>query len=413
MHIAFFSDQHPATLGGLQVSVQLQRDYLERLGHRVTVIAPAPRASHGVGNSLEREVWLPAKHVGGHSFTLAGKRYDQIIDAAVARKPAVDLVHIHADVWGAWNGYRFAHRHELPVVNTMHTNLHSGLAGMMNFTALAFPMLYAAQAQHLGIPPAHSVAEYTKAFADRAEQVISPSYHYADQLRGYGIDTEIAVIPTGVDDSKISALRRLSPIPLPKPVLLWAGRVSREKRLRDFLTAFSRAHSDAEVHVYGNGNDLEACRSSAHVLGINPRVRFFGETSHDTVLHAMRHADAVVQSSVGFETQGLTLYEAAALGTPVILADQHIGRDLPPRFRFAARDDSIEAMTSVIEQFTAHLGQKSSSTDPTDQFMQSIFTASTVDLYAQVIRRFRVRQSAKSAVNRPMKEPVRRSSRPT
>lgn len=100
MHIAFFSDQHPATLGGLQVSLRLQRGYLERLGHRVTVIAPAPRSFQGARDSPEGDVYLPAKHAGGHSFTLAGKRYDRIIDAAVARKPAVDLVHIHADVWG-------------------------------------------------------------------------------------------------------------------------------------------------------------------------------------------------------------------------------------------------------------------------------------------------------------------------
>ena len=54
MHIAFFSDQHPSTLGGLQVSLRLQRDYMERLGHRVTVIAPAPPSFPGAGDYRER-----------------------------------------------------------------------------------------------------------------------------------------------------------------------------------------------------------------------------------------------------------------------------------------------------------------------------------------------------------------------
>lgn len=393
MHIAFFSDQHPSTLGGLQVSLRLQRDYVERLGHRVTVIAPAPPSFPGAGDYREREVCLPARHLGGHSFTLAGKRHDRIIDTALAEGPEVDLVHIHADVWGAWNGYRFAQRHNLPVVNTMHTNLQTGLAGMTSLSALAYPMLFAAQAQHLGNSPARNVAEYTKVFAHRADRVISPSHHYADHLRSYGIDSQITVLPTGVDDDQISALRGLPHTPRPRPVLLWAGRVSREKRLRDFLMAFSRARCDAEVHVYGDGNDLEFCRQSAHSLGIGQKVRFFGNTRHSTVLHAMRHADAVVQSSVGFETQGLTLYEAAALGTPVILADRHIGRDLPSRLRYAATDDSIGALTSVMERFATHLSGIPSRKYPTDQFMQSAFTASTVDLYEHVLGEFWTRRS--------------------
>ena len=43
LHIVMFTDQHPETLGGMQTSVQLQRKYLERAGHRVTIVAPALR----------------------------------------------------------------------------------------------------------------------------------------------------------------------------------------------------------------------------------------------------------------------------------------------------------------------------------------------------------------------------------
>ena len=37
MHVALFTDLHPATFGGAQVSVDSQRRALEHLGHRVTV----------------------------------------------------------------------------------------------------------------------------------------------------------------------------------------------------------------------------------------------------------------------------------------------------------------------------------------------------------------------------------------
>ncbi|MGO1539916.1 MAG: glycosyltransferase, partial [Leucobacter sp.] len=40
MHILIVTDQHADSLGGVQVSIRLQRRFLERLGHTVTVAAP-------------------------------------------------------------------------------------------------------------------------------------------------------------------------------------------------------------------------------------------------------------------------------------------------------------------------------------------------------------------------------------
>ena len=47
MHIVFFGDQHLDSLGGAQVSMRLQREFLERAGHTVTVVAPRMHASRG------------------------------------------------------------------------------------------------------------------------------------------------------------------------------------------------------------------------------------------------------------------------------------------------------------------------------------------------------------------------------
>ena len=40
MHIVMFADQHLESLGGAQVSMRLQRRFLERAGHTVTIVAP-------------------------------------------------------------------------------------------------------------------------------------------------------------------------------------------------------------------------------------------------------------------------------------------------------------------------------------------------------------------------------------
>lgn len=389
MHIAFFSDQHPGTLGGLQVSLGLQRKYLEARGHTVTVCAPDSKRVPSPEYSRRGDVLLRAAQVGEHSFTLAGTRFDYMIDASFASKPPVDVVHIQADVWGAWNGYRFAARHGLPVIHTMHTNLEVGLPAMLPFPRLAFRMMFAAQRRFLDTPPIRNIAEYTAAFADRADLVVAPSRHFADRLNGHGTNRHIQVLPTGVDDALITVLRTGRAVSHHRPILVCPGRVSREKHLGDLLRAFAAADLNAEIHVYGAGNDLARCRNLALAYGISDRVSFFGAVSHMTALKAIRDADAVVQTSVGYETQGLTVYEAAAFGTSVILRDRNIATDLPDELRHPAADATIESLTHALTAFV-HTRPRDGARrmgHPTDRFHQSGLAVQAEALYRLVLTR--------------------------
>src|SRR5690606_21947484 len=62
-----------------------------------------------------------------YSLTWPGKRTDAWLDARMATLPPVDLVHVQADFWGAFIGHRFARRHALPVVHTMHNRVDVGI----------------------------------------------------------------------------------------------------------------------------------------------------------------------------------------------------------------------------------------------------------------------------------------------
>lgn len=398
MHIAFFSDQHPATLGGLQVSLGLQRQHLEARGHAVTVCAPRSKRTPSSRYARPGDVSVGAVQVGEHSFSLAGPRFDDVIDRAFAQKPPVDCVHVQGDVWGAWNGYRFAARHDLPLVHTMHTNIEVGLPAILPFSRTVFRLLYAAQERFLDAPEVRSIAEYTRAFADRADVIIAPSTHFAERLHGYGIDHEIHVLPTGVDDSLLSVVRGTRRSQRSRPVLVWPGRVSQEKRIGEFFEAFARAGVDADIQVYGAGSDLAHAKRRAGELGIDSYVTFFGAVPHEEVMWAIGNADAVVQSSIGYETQGLTVYEAVSVGTPVILRDKNIALDLPPELRHSSADSSIEAFSAVIRRFVHHEHRSGTRRSPSDRFLQSSLTAQAEELY----RRAQAVHARRSAT-----EPVR------
>ncbi len=63
MHVVMFGDQHLESLGGAQVSMRLQRRFLEKAGHTVTVVAPrmhGPRANAaGSGRRVPRSAVDP------------------------------------------------------------------------------------------------------------------------------------------------------------------------------------------------------------------------------------------------------------------------------------------------------------------------------------------------------------------
>lgn len=391
MHIAFFTDQHPASLGGLQVSLSLQRTHLEQRGHTVSVCAPKSRHRPSPQFAREHDVLVGSLPIGEHAFSAAGARFDAAIDRAFARRAPIDCVHVQGDVWGAWNGYRFAERHHLPLVHTMHTNIEVGLPAILPFPKTVFRMMFAAQERYLRTSKINSIADYTRAFAERADVLVAPSSHFAERLRSYGIEESIVVLPTGVDDALAEAVRARPRTPTATPVLVWPGRISQEKRLGDFLAAFARADVAADVHVYGSGSELAAAQRQAAALGIAARVRFFGAVPHHAVLWAMRDADAVVQSSLGYETQGLTVYEAVTVGTPVILRDRNIGRDLPEHLRFAAPDDSIDAFAATIRRFLGERENAPAVERPSDAFLQSTLTLRAEALYrhAQELHRLR------------------------
>lgn len=394
MHIAFFSDQHPATLGGLQVSLGLQRKYLDAAGHTVTVCSADAKRRPSPQYSRPQDVSVPSHQVGEHAFCMAGPRADQIIDAGFSHRPPVDLVHVQADVWGAWNGYRFARRHGLPVVHTMHTNIEMGLPAVVPFPRTMFRLLYGQQRRHMRTGPVTDMAAYVRAFADSADALIVPSSHFAQRLRAYGVDRDLHVIPTGVDDHQIAPLLARPRKPRRRPVLVWPGRVSQEKRLEDLLRAFALSAVEADLHIYGSGPELQHCQLLTHQLGIADRVRFFGAVSHQDVLQAMRQADAVVQSSLGFETQGLTVYEAISVGTPVLVRDPNIALDLPEAWRHPVTDSSITALATALRQLSALLrtGKFSTLGPAPELFSQSRLTSELLDIYElELLRKDQVR----------------------
>jgi 1,2-diacylglycerol 3-alpha-glucosyltransferase len=394
-----FGDQHVESLGGAQVSMRLQRRFLERAGHTVTIVAPrmhGPRAAASAPDDAYVDLpSVPITPDREYALSWPGRRTDGFVDAALAARGPVDVVHVQADFWGAFTGHRFAARHGLPVVHTMHNRVDVGIEATAPFPRLVLRVLNAWQRRALrDVPgPADDGRDgwsYLRRFAARSAAITAPSAHFARRLQDHGAvsatgETVIDVW-NGIDDDVLDAALaapRGPRSPGGRARFVWLGRMSPEKRLLPFLEAVAMSGIDADVEVIGGGGQERAARRLIERLRPTASVVFAGRLPYAETLRRIAAADAVVQTSVGFETQGMTVFEAASLGTPAVVSDPDIAEELGSGL-WPVADDSVAALAATLRTAAADIAAGTAPVpDPSvrERFRQSSRTAAMVDVY--------------------------------
>ncbi len=157
----------------------------------------------------------------------------------------------------------------------------------------------------------------------RADRVIALARFERELLlRESGLYPEcVTVIPNGAD--------LLSPIARPRErercLIASVGRLERFKghhRIMQALPHVLRSRPDAELVIVGDGPYERELRTLATRLGVADRVRieYFSMSERARLAELLSAATLVVLLSE-YETQPIAALEAAALGTPVLVAD--------------------------------------------------------------------------------------------
>ncbi|MFB3978541.1 glycosyltransferase [Microbacterium mcarthurae] len=413
MHVVMFADQHVESLGGAQVSMRLQRRFLECAGHTVTIVAPR---MHRPAPTDAAYVDLPSVPVTldrEYALSWPGARTDRFVDAALAGRPPVDVVHVQADFWGAFIGHRYAARHGLPVVHTMHNRVDVGIEATAPFPGLVLRVLNAWARRALR-PAVRGAGDsggsdgwaYLRRLAALSAAVTAPSAHFARRLEAHGAVPRsgdasapghaaahggVDVVWNGIDDDLLdAALAQGTAARRPgRPRFVWIGRMSPEKRLLPFLEAVATSGIDAEVEVIGGGAQLRAARRLVKRARPVASIRFSGRMPYAETLARLAAADAVVQTSIGFETQGMTVFEAASLGTPAVVSDPDIADELGAGV-WRVTDATVSALAETLRRAAADIAAGAPvPVDPTigERFRQSSRTAAMVEVYARAARR--------------------------
>lgn len=391
MRVAFFVDQNPLSLGGVQTSVLLQKKYLERAG--VEVIIFAPKANTSVSD--------PSVVVLPSHYLTPDREYSTIGNLTKAaskcrsyfERTPFDVVHIQGDFAAATLGRYFAREYDLPVVYTAHTNLEVMGNKVIGRSFKTVVINFFAQ-QHANFmdsqraPLVRDAWEYMAFVHGGLRWVVTPSQHFTDELKARSVAANPQSILNGVDDDVIDGYDITSPDPAPPVTFIWSGRMLPEKRILQALTAFSRAKVDARLEVFGSGPLKPVAKRQAQALGISKRVTFHGKVTHETMVRAFSSAHVLLQTSIGFETQGLTVFEALAVGTPSVVSDRKIASELPPGTYWLEDTGTLRGLSRVISKAAADvIAGNTHRPQPgeTDFLRQSVSTKRMLDLYRHAI----------------------------
>jgi len=305
LKVALFTNNYLPFRGGVTTSVETLRRGLEARGHEAWVFAPRFNGMTDAGARIVRYPSLPAATYPEFALAVPFSR-------AVARRVRAerfDVFHAHHPFLLGPAARRFARAQDRPLVFTYHTR-------------------YDKYAHYVPLPSvlvqAVAVGLSTR-FARRADAVLAPSALIRDELAARGVGSTTAVVPTGVDldyfspGDTVAARARLN-IAADERVLLYVGRLDREKSVGRVLSAFERVASTVartRLVLVGHGTEADALRHQARRLSGRDRILFLGVRPHEELVECYRAADLFVFASET-ETQGLVLAEAAACGVPAV-----------------------------------------------------------------------------------------------
>ena len=305
MRIALFTNNYLPFCGGVTISVETLRRGLEARGHDVWVFAPRFPGASDASPRVVRYPSVPATTYP--EFPLAIPWSRRI--GALAKSLGIDVFHAHHPFLLGPVARRLARRAGRPLVFTYHTR-------------------YEKYAHY--VPLRKSLVEMaairlSTRFAASADAVIAPSQAIRGTLAARGVVVPVDVIPTGVDVDRFQpgereAARAALPVAADGPLLLYVGRLDREKSVERILLAFARIVGTvprARLLLVGQGTEAGRLRARAAALPGADRITFLPVQPHNTLPGCYQAADVFLFASET-ETQGLVLAEAAACGIPSV-----------------------------------------------------------------------------------------------
>ena len=302
MRIVQFSDSFIPIMDGVGNVVYQYALNLAQKGHECYVVAPQTDTGYRGGLPFEIVDYVGVPLLRMKSYKIGMPALDIHCQNRLNAITA-DIIHVHSPFIAGQAGLNYAQRLGCPVVGTFHSRYYDDFLQVTGVELLA----------EVGV-------RHVVSFYERCDEVWAVSASSADTLRGYGYDGQIRIMLNGTDireadDAQVSRVSRQYGLEGDAPVLLYVGQINWKKNLRRTLEACAGLSRPFRLALAGQGPHEKEVLQLAQALGIADRVVLTGHITDQAALDALyRRADLFLFPSL-YDTSGLVVREAAAMGT--------------------------------------------------------------------------------------------------
>lgn len=441
LRIAIFTDVFLGIPGGIPSSIRAQKTALESLGHQVTIFCPGtqqdfenPLSQFGANHDPNIILVPTAKFlVNGAPFSKWTKHVIRFIEEKYPNlTESFDFFHIHYEATTSMAGLILAKKYHIKTIQTMHGREDMAIAinvphpfktlaatgiNLIHRTTLKSILKKSSRSDYRNPEPKKSPGpNYQNAEiknlaptiarremwqmmtrqANLADQVITPSAHFAKKLQLFGVTRPISVISNGINDQEIANFTpQIRTYQDHEPLrILWFSRLSKEKRILPFLESL-RIAQELEPDfrfvftIIGDGNQMSKVRKFCKKHFDEASIKILGTIPHQEILQKYtKDQHLSIINSYQFDTQGLTILEAAACNLPVIYADPDMSEIVPNHGGLCAKSPAPRAMAELLlkihhqPEIIQKLSQNLAASEKT--YLQSHQIEKLLDLYRQL-----------------------------
>ncbi len=380
LHVGIFSESYTPVVNGVSVSIETLTRELEKRGHRVSIFAPSFAGYRDSRPDVYRFASLRTRAMP--DYPIAWPPGYSLFERFGRLK--LDIIHTHTPFIVGTAGLGWAEATNVPIVSTNHTH-------------------YSEYVHYFKGPRAFwraIVVGWMRMYYNRCAAVIVPSENTGLRLESYGIKTPWRAIPTGIQletgkDTVMNPRERFA-IDKSDRLLVFVGRIAREKNLDLLLEAFQRIQAAipvARLMIVGGGPNLDDYKQLAQMSGLANRVTFTGPIPRNQLSCVLNDAELFVFPSLT-ETQGLAVGEAAFCGVPAVAVRSG---GIPEFIRDGQTgylvNNSVEEFAGRVLELMQDEVKRKSFSDEAKRFAQALSVDAMTDkilgVYDMAIRRSR------------------------
>lgn len=331
MKIAIITEGYRPFINGVIVSIDLFAKQFRKLGHEVYIFAPSyPDYKEdeeyifrlgSVPSIIQKSIRIPVP-----TYIKMDKLFSKI---------GFDIIHIQHPIIFGQVVKRLVKKYKLPLVFTHHS-------------------FYENYSHYIPLPQKFikkMAIKLSVDFSNNCDLVVTPSETVKEVLRTRGVIAPIEVIPTGINFKMFNKasgdfVREKYQISKESKILLFVGRMSKEKNLDILLDSFPMVISDfpdTYLILVGEGPERKKMEKKVKEIGVNDKVLFIDSQPYNEIPNFYKESDLFLFPSKK-DTQGLVVLEAMTCALPIVAVRSMCVEELniDKRAGFLTRNSPIE-----------------------------------------------------------------------